>query len=271
MPELPEVETVKRGLEPVLTGSILTKVILNRPNLRYPFPDNMAQHLEGKRCLGLRRRGKYIWMDMDGDLTLVIHLGMSGSFTINSKQSSKHDHVIFETNQGDVITYNDPRRFGFMIFVETGNEHHHKAFKNMGEEPLGNHFHGDALRLKLKNKKSPIKTALLDQSVVAGVGNIYACEALYMAGISPLRQSDTLSKTAAQNLTDAIRTVLMAAIESGGSSLRDHKQTDGTMGYFQHSFKVYGQAGKICPETGGEIKKITQSGRSTFYCPAKQK
>lgn len=271
MPELPEVETVKRGLEPVLTGATFTKLTLNRPNLRYSFHPDMKKIVEGAQCLGLRRRGKYLWIDLNNGQTLVVHLGMSGSFTINPTEIKKHDHVIFETDKGDIITYNDPRRFGFMIFVGTGKEHDHKSFSNMGVEPLGNEFHGEALCNTLKNKKSPIKTALLDQSVVAGVGNIYACEALYMAEISPLRPANKLTKADGQNLVDAIRTVLAAAIESGGSSLRDHRQTDGTMGYFQHSFNVYDRAGEKCPETGGAIMRIIQSGRSTFYCPKKQK
>jgi len=271
MPELPEVETVRRGLEPVLSGQIIQSVTLNRPNLRYPFDDKMCEWLEDSKCLGLRRRGKYILMDMDCGQSLIIHLGMSGSFTINSADFKKHDHVIFETNNGDVIAYNDPRRFGFMVFVETGKESDYKSFASMGVEPLGNEFHGDALRDKLKTKKSPIKVALLDQSVVAGVGNIYACEALYMAGISPLKLSKKITKKQADDLAQSIRDVLNAAIESGGSSLRDHRQTDGTMGYFQHSFNVYDRAGEKCPETGGEIKRIVQGGRSTFYCPKKQK
>jgi len=181
-----------RGLEPVLSGSFIKRVTLNRPNLRYHFDDKMIERLQGKKCLGLRRRGKYIWMDMDGGDTLVIHLGMSGSFTINPTAIKKHDHVLFETEKGDIIAYNDPRRFGFMIFVKTGFEHDHKSFSKMGVEPLGNEFNGMALRDKLKTKKTPVKVALLDQSVVAGVGNIYACEALYMSGISPLRQSDKI-------------------------------------------------------------------------------
>lgn len=271
MPELPEVETVKRGLEPVLVGAFFSELALNRANLRYPFPDNMKDRIEGKKCLSLRRRGKYIWMDLDSRETLIIHLGMSGSFTINPDKIKKHDHVVFKTNRGDTIVYNDPRRFGFMIFVETGKEEEYKSFSSMGVEPLGNEFHRAELLQKLKNKKTPIKISLLDQSVVAGVGNIYACEALYMAGISPLKSSDKITKPQAEKIVTAIRDVLNSAIQSGGSSLRDHRQTNGTMGYFQHSFKVYDRAGQKCPETGGEIKKITQSGRSTFYCPAKQK
>jgi formamidopyrimidine-DNA glycosylase len=269
MPELPEVETVKNGLEPVLSGSIIKKVRLNRANLRTPFPDQMVERLQNRRCQNLRRRGKYIWIDLDSNETLVVHLGMSGSFTINPKEVKKHDHVVIETENHKIV-YNDPRRFGMMFFVKTGEEHHHQSFSKMGVEPLGNIFHADHLKAKLDNKKTPIKTSLLDQHIVSGVGNIYACEALYMAGINPTQQSCTLTLSQCENLVHAIKQVLKDAIESGGSSLRDHKQTDGTMGYFQHSFKVYGREGQPCPETGDIIKKITQSGRSTFYCPAKQ-
>ncbi len=271
MPELPEVETVKRGLEPVLTGSTFKAIELYRNNLRTPFPKNMVERLVGKTCTGLRRRGKYIWVDLDSCETLVVHLGMSGSFAINPNAPRKHAHVIFETNRGDRIVYHDPRRFGMMFFVLTGHEADHAAFAKMGPEPLGNHFHVDALMARIKHKKSSIKSALLDQTVVAGVGNIYACEALYDAGISPLRKCHRITKTQADHLVCCIRNVLNAAIQSGGSSLRDHRQTDGTMGYFQHGFKVYNRAGQLCVETGGVIKRVVQSGRSTFYCPAKQK
>lgn len=271
MPELPEVETVKNGLEPVLKGHILTSVTLNRENLRFPFPDAMVKRIEGRECLRLRRRGKYIFIDLESGETLVIHLGMSGSFSINQIENKKHDHVVFKTDHGYIITYNDPRRFGFMFFVKTGEEHKDKAFATMGVEPLGNEFNGAQLHKKLHAKKTSIKSALLDQSVVAGVGNIYACEALYMAGICPLKNSNDLTMDEAENLARAIRHVLTLAIESGGSSLRDHKKTDGTMGYFQHSFKVYNRENMVCEKSGGIIKRIVQSGRSTFYCPSSQK
>jgi formamidopyrimidine-DNA glycosylase len=271
MPELPEVETVKRGLEPVFTGSSFTAVHLHRDNLRTPFPNDMVERLIGKTCRGLRRRGKYIWIDLNSGETLVVHLGMSGSFTINPTEPKKHDHVIFETDRGDQVVYHDPRRFGMMFFVLTGQEDSHPAFTKMGPEPMGNHFHADAFMTKIKHKKSPIKSALLDQTVVAGIGNIYACEALYEAGISPLRVCHRITKPQADRLVSCIRDVLDAAIQSGGSSLRDHRQTDGTMGYFQHGFKVYDREGHLCNDTGGVIKRIVQSGRSTFYCPAKQK
>lgn len=271
MPELPEVETVRRGLEPVLSGSFIVRVTLNRMNLRYPFDDNMVGRLQNKQCIGLRRRGKYMIMDMDDGSSLVIHLGMSGSFTINPTEVRKHDHVIFETHNGDIIAYNDPRRFGFMVFIETDKECDYKPFSKMGVEPLSNDFYDEILYSKLRSRKTPIKIALLDQSVVAGVGNIYACEALYKAGISPLLQSNEVTKSQAGNLVQSVRDVLNLAIQSGGSSLRDHRQTDGTMGYFQHSFDVYDREGEICPVTGGVIQRIVQAGRATFYCAEKQK
>lgn len=270
MPELPEVETVKRGLDPVLSGATLQSIALNRPDLRVPFPDNMAKRLQGRQCMTLRRRGKYIWIDFDHGETLVVHLGMSGSFTINPPENKKHDHVILETDAGHIIHYNDPRRFGMFFIVPTGFEDTHSAFATMGPEPLGNAFHVDYLHGRFKTIKSPIKTALLDQSIVAGIGNIYACEALYMAGISPLRPSHDLTISECDTLTQSIISVLRDAIEAGGSSLRDHKQTDGSMGYFQHAFHVYNREGSICKETGDIIVRIVQSGRSTFYCPEKQ-
>ena len=271
MPELPEVETVMQGLTPFLSNKIIKTVRLNRPNLRLPFDTNMKPWLEGRQCVGLRRRGKYIWMDMDNEKTLVIHLGMSGSFSINPTSKNKHDHVEFITQDNDHLVYNDPRRFGMMFFVNTGHEHEHPSFQSMGVEPLGNGFNATELRNKLKTKNTPIKVALLDQSVVAGVGNIYACEALYLAGINPLKPAKSISRDRLERLTVAIKRVLMDAIHSGGSTLRDHRQTDGTMGYFQHHFNVYDKEGEICPQTGGVIKRITQSGRSTFYCAAKQR
>lgn len=271
MPELPEVETVKRGLEPVLKGKTLVDLILNRENLRFPFPDNMTTSLRHSKIQNLRRRGKYILIDFANDLTLVVHLGMSGSFAINPSEAKKHDHVIFTTNENDRIVYNDPRRFGYMILSDTSTVEGIPSFVSMGVEPLGNHLHSDYLWDKLKARTMPIKVALLDQSIIAGIGNIYACEALYMAGISPLRAANSLQHFELSNLISAIRTVLQSAIESGGSSLRDHRQTDGEMGYFQHNFKVYDRQGEPCPETGCTIKKITQSGRSTFYSPVWQK
>ncbi len=270
MPELPEVETAKNGITPPLLGKAIQSITINRPNLRIPFPKNMKQSLEGQKCINLRRRGKYIWIDFENNLTLVIHLGMSGSLTIDKTTSSPHDHVVFTIQDGTTITYNDPRRFGMMFFVETGKEHNHKAFLNMGPEPLSNDLNAIYLIQKLINKKSPIKTALLDQSIVAGIGNIYACEALYRANISPLRPSNDITEEEATELIIYIRDILNEAIISGGSSLRDHRQADGTLGYFQHTFDVYDREGQTCKITGDKIIRITQSGRSTFYCPEKQ-
>lgn len=270
MPELPEVETVMRGLCPVLHGRTITEVILHRPNLRYPFPDNLSDIVTGQTVKSLRRRGKYIMVNLDNDQSLICHLGMSGSFTINPSNLRPHDHVEFKTDRGDHLTYHDPRRFGFILLINSDTENDYPPFKAMGPEPLGNDFNAQILFQKLQARKTPVKTTLLDQSVVAGLGNIYVCEALYEAGISPLRLSCDISADEAEALTIAIRQVLTSAIESGGSTLRDHRQADGAMGYFQHNFKVYDRAGQQCAVTGGMIERIVQSGRSTFYCRDKQ-
>jgi len=274
MPELPEVETVMRGLIPAMHEKTVRLLDVMRPNLRIPFPDQFAQRLVNRCCLDLSRRGKYILMDIEGGETLVVHLGMSGSFRIISADkpytAMPHDHVMFHMEGRRIVIYNDPRRFGMMFIVPTGQEQTHTAFAMMGPEPLDDGFNGQILYQSLKSRKTPIKVALLDQSVVAGIGNIYACEALYHAGISPLRPANTITKNEAENLVIAIKTVLHDAIRVGGSSLRDHKQVDGTMGYFQHHFRVYGRTGEKCPETGGMIEKIVQAGRSTFYCTEKQ-
>ena len=270
MPELPEVETVMRGLMPVLQGKRIKKMILNRPNLRYPFPENLSQMMAGRVVKSLYRRGKYIVMDIDDGYSLICHLGMSGSFAINPSSRRTHDHIDIYTECGEHIVYHDPRRFGFLISIKTDEIDTYKSFQSMGPEPLGNMFHGEGLFSKLQSKATPIKTALLDQSVVAGLGNIYVCEALYEAGISPLRLSNAVTIDEAHRLVEVIRQVLLSAIESGGSTLRDHRQADGELGYFQHHFKVYGREGEECVETGGDIERIVQSGRSTFYCPTKQ-
>jgi formamidopyrimidine-DNA glycosylase len=271
MPELPEVETVRRGLEPHLHEHRLISITLNRSGLRYPFPKDMKHTLKGKKCHRIRRRGKYLLFDFDDNNTLVVHLGMSGSFTINPSKQNKHDHVIFVTDKDTRIVYHDPRRFGMFFLIKTNKEQGHKTFAKMGPEPFDPSFNASNMIKSLMHKTSPIKTALLDQSIVAGIGNIYACEALYMSGISPLRPANTIKGIRMERLVTAIKDVLNDAILSGGSTLRDHRQTDGTMGYFQHNFKVYGKDGSKCPDTNGIIKKIVQSGRSTFYCPAKQR
>ena len=274
MPELPEVETVMRGLRPVMHSKTVQAMTVSRPDLRIMFPDQFATRLINRRFLNLSRRGKYILMDVEGGETLVVHLGMSGSFRIIPSDKPytpvAHDHVVFHMEGDKTVIYNDPRRFGMMFMVTTGREYDHAAFAAMGPEPLGNQFNGQILFDRLQSRKTPVKVALLDQSVVAGVGNIYACEALYNAGISPTRPANQVTVTEAENLAAAIKTVLDDAIRSGGSSLRDHKQVDGTMGYFQHHFHVYGREGETCPQTGGTIKRIVQAGRSTFYCAEKQ-
>ncbi|MFN3700477.1 MAG: bifunctional DNA-formamidopyrimidine glycosylase/DNA-(apurinic or apyrimidinic site) lyase [Alphaproteobacteria bacterium] len=290
MPELPEVETVKRGLEPVLSGQRIMRCVLNRENLRYPFEKNFAKIVSGALVKALERRGKYIIIHLDGAANLVVHLGMSGQFRIvpavrsskNNEPSAlsepqKHDHVIWEIESGAKVIYNDPRRFGFINFLPQTGWEHSSHFARMGPEPLGNHFHADALMAALKIRKAPIKIALLDQSVVAGVGNIYASEALFRAGISPLLPACDINSAAAENLVQAIKSVLSDAIAAGGSTLKDYKHTDGGLGYFQHNFSVYDRSGEPCAgcdckldKTGG-IQKIVQGGRSTFYCPQKQK
>lgn len=281
MPELPEVETVMRGLEPVLTGAVITKVQKNRPNLRIPFPATIERDLKGRAITHLTRRAKYIFIHLDNDDILVIHLGMSGSVAIVEKgqvyQSQKHDHFLFNLNSGVQIIYNDPRRFG-MIFMMAQSEYvTHKYFAHLGPEPLGNDFSAPILCERLKGKQTTIKQALLDQRVVVGVGNIYACEALYMAGISPAKKAGSIKGDKAERLVKAIRDVLKKAIKAGGSTLKDYKHADGSLGYFQHQFTVYGREKEECKrcdcdilKTGG-IKRIVQSGRSTFYCPRKQK
>ena len=280
MPELPEVETVRQGLEKVLVGRRLSKVIIMRPNLRFPFPLGFQDALKNKRVERLNRRGKFLLLDLDSGKTLIAHLGMSGHFKIYTSELPEieiHDHVLIEVEGGLSVRFNDPRRFGFMDLVDTDELVGSKFLKNMGPEPLENNFNGPSLIKKLARRRSPIKTVLLDQSVVAGLGNIYASEALFRAGISPKRLAVNVLGARAEALVIAIRNVLVDAIAAGGSSLRDHRQPTGELGYFQHYFSVYGRAGKACPgciceitKTGG-IKRISQSGRSTFYCARKQR
>lgn len=280
MPELPEVETVRRGLAEVLEGRRLTQVQAMRPDLRFPLPENFEARLSGRRVETLARRGKFLLIHLQERLTLIAHLGMSGRFRIFKAPPpplERHDHVIFETDGGICVRFNDPRRFGFMDLADTDTLAGHKMLKNMGPEPLANDFNGPVLAAALKGRKSPIKAALLDQSVIAGMGNIYVSEALYRAGLSPKRKSGTVQGGRAENLARAIKDVLNEAIAAGGSSLRDHRQPSGELGYFQHSFAVYGRTGQPCPDCDcdpartGAIRRITQSGRSTFYCAAKQR
>ena len=293
MPELPEVETVRRGLAPVMEGAVVEKLVLNRPNLRFPFPDDFVEVVEGQHITSLGRRAKYLLMDLANGQVIIMHLGMSGSFrTLNEDapgnfhhERSKleaHDHVIFHLRlpggeRAEVI-YNDPRRFGFMLMTERHELDQHKMIRDLGVEPVGNELDGEHLARKFAGKVAPLKAALLDQSIIAGLGNIYVCEALWRTGLSPKRKARTLvlksgkPTTRALKLVDNIKDVINEAIAAGGSSLRDHTQTDGSLGYFQHSFAVYDQEGSACqkPECNGTINRIVQSGRSTFYCPACQ-
>ena len=271
MPELPEVETVRRGLMPAMQGQRLDAVIPRRPDLRFPLPDGFGQRLTGRTVVDIRRRAKFLMVDLDSPDVLIAHLGMSGSFRLGAQAfpEEKHDHVIFKMSGGGEVHYNDPRRFGFMDLWPAADLANHPMLAKLGPEPLDDDaFSGPVLAARLKDKKTPIKAALLDQGVVAGVGNIYACEALYRAGISPKRLAHTVQGARAEKLALAVKAVLTDAIASGGSSLRDHIRPDGELGYFQHSFDVYGRTGEACANAacGAPILQIPQAGRSTFYC-----
>ena len=282
MPELPEVETVRRGLEPSMTGAVITRADVNRPDLRWPFPDRMADRLTGARVLQLRRRSKYILADLDTQETLLIHLGMSGRMTVSGDPLGqfvhdhpavlKHDHVVLHMENGSRVTFNDPRRFGAMDLLDTQTAEAHPLLAKIGPEPLGNDFHEAHLVKVLSAKNTPIKTALLDQTLVAGLGNIYVCEALFRAGIDPRKKAKDLPKASVTALVPIIRDILLEAIEAGGSSLKDFRQAGGELGYFQHRFRVYGQEGALCTaqDCTSAIERITQSGRSTFFCPTCQ-
>lgn len=291
MPELPEVETVRMGLLPVMEGRRITHAETRRGDLRVPFPNDFAGRLTGRKVKKLWRRAKYILGDLDSGETLVIHLGMSGRMSVHvagdtrklgtyvhdmgdpTVGTHKHDHVVFDTDAPARIVFNDHRRFGLMLLVETDALDEHKLFKGLGVEPLSGDFDVAYLTKGLKGKKTPIKSALLDQRVIAGLGNIYVCEALFRARISPKRLAAKVRPDQIKLLVPAIKAVLEQAVKAGGSSLRDHKQTDGDLGMFQHSFAVYGRAGEPCPAKGckGTIKRIVQAGRSTWYCPSCQK
>ncbi|GAC1340738.1 MAG: bifunctional DNA-formamidopyrimidine glycosylase/DNA-(apurinic or apyrimidinic site) lyase [Beijerinckiaceae bacterium] len=293
MPELPEVETVRRGLEPAMAGARFLKVEQRRPDLRFALPERFAARLEGRQVVALGRRAKYLLADLAGGDVLVMHLGMSGSFRIEAgagaatpgrfhhprSAAAAHDHVVFDMSNGARIVYNDPRRFGFMLIVPRAELDVHPLFARMGVEPLGNELDGAALARLFAGKAAPLKAALLDQRLIAGLGNIYVCEALHRAHLSPRRAAGTLARRngaptdRAHRLAEIIPQVLNEAVEAGGSSLRDHRQTDGTLGLFQHNFRVYGREGKPCPNRGcgGTIRRIVQSGRSTFFCPVCQK
>ncbi|MDC0737999.1 bifunctional DNA-formamidopyrimidine glycosylase/DNA-(apurinic or apyrimidinic site) lyase [Cognatishimia sp. SS12] len=283
MPELPEVETVRRGLAPVMEAVQIAKAHVNRPDLRWPFPENMADRLTGATVQQLRRRSKYILAELSTGETLLIHLGMSGRMLISGDPlgrfqhdhpaPQKHDHVVFEMANGARITFNDPRRFGAMDLLDTATAPQHPLLASIGPEPLSNDFNESYLIARLQGRRTPIKSALLDQKIVAGLGNIYVCEALFRAKISPIRHVNTLKETEVRPLVSIIRQVLSDAIEAGGSSLRDFRQANGELGYFQHRFDVYGREGDPCrtPGCAGVIGRITQSGRSSFYCPQCQR
>jgi formamidopyrimidine-DNA glycosylase len=291
MPELPEVETVRRGLEPALTGHALSQVMVKRPDLRIAFPPRFAERLMGRRVARLHRRAKYLLLDFDNGETLVMHMGMSGRFTIHGAKApvkpgrfhlntpedgsgnGKHDHVVFETEEGTRIVFTDHRRFGLMALEMTATLDQAPIFAGLGPEPLDESFTPAVLSAALKGKRTPIKAALLDQRVVAGLGNIYVCEALFRARISPKRLAKTIAGERARRLVPAIKAVLNDAIKAGGSTLRDYARADGELGYFQHHFAVYDREGKSCPgkDCKGKIKRIVQSGRSTFYCPTCQR
>lgn len=279
MPELPEVETVRRGLESKLVGRRFARVIQRRRDLRWPLPPRLPQRLEGRRVEALERRAKYMLWRLEGGETLVVHLGMSGRMTLveaklaNERPFETHDHVVFETDGGWQVRFNDARRFGAVLLLKDTEVAGHKLFKALGPEPLDAAFDGAALAARLKGKRTPIKAALLDQRVLVGVGNIYACEALHRSGISPKRMARTVQGERAAKLMTAIRTVLERSIEDGGSTLRDHQQPDGELGYFQTRFSVYDREGQTCGTRGcgGSIARLVQGGRSTFYCPRCQR
>ncbi|HTR85700.1 MAG TPA: bifunctional DNA-formamidopyrimidine glycosylase/DNA-(apurinic or apyrimidinic site) lyase [Reyranella sp.] len=274
MPELPEVETVRRGLVPRLVGRRIVKLIQRRKDLRMPMPAKFAQKVEGRTVRAIDRRAKYLLIRLDDGQTLIAHLGMSGRMTLHDAKSAaehplhRHDHVVFETDEGWQVRFNDARRFGLMLLVADEAVAKHKLFKGLGPEPLDETFDGAALAGRLKGRRTPIKAALLDQKTLVGVGNIYACEALYLAGISPRRSAHTVQGERADKLVASIKDVLTRSIHDGGSTLRDHVQPGGELGYFQTRFKVYDHAGRVCPtpDCGHLVKRLVQAGRSTFYC-----
>lgn len=281
MPELPEVETVRRGLIPAMEGRRIEAALVRRQGLRFPFPEAMAERLTGARALRLRRRSKYLLIDLDTGETLLVHLGMSGRMTVSGAPLGDyvhaagalqtHDHVVLDMEGGARVILNDARRFGVMDLFPTDGTH--RLLEGIGPEPLGNDFSGPVLAETLRGKATPMKAALLDQRVVAGLGNIYVCEALHRAGISPMRRAGRVSRARLEALVPIIRDVLEEAIEAGGSSLRDHRQASGELGYFQHAFRAYGREGERCRTDGcgGIMRRAVQSGRSTFYCPSCQR
>ncbi|HZR75037.1 bifunctional DNA-formamidopyrimidine glycosylase/DNA-(apurinic or apyrimidinic site) lyase [Bradyrhizobium sp.] len=293
MPELPEVETVRRGLQPAMEGAKIKKAEVRRKDLRFPFQKDFVARLEGQTVTGLGRRAKYLMADLASGDVLLMHLGMSGSFRVVNddngdrpgrfhhprSEDRAHDHVVFHMSSGAEIIFNDPRRFGYMKVIARNAIDEEPLLEGLGPEPLGNEFDADMLARACANKKTSLKAALLDQRVVAGLGNIYVCEALFRAHLSPRRLAATLATKKgettdyARHLVEAIHTVLNQAIKAGGSSLRDHRQTSGELGYFQHSFQVYDREGEKCQTKGcgGIVRRFNQNGRSTFWCPKCQK
>ncbi|MCY4609879.1 MAG: bifunctional DNA-formamidopyrimidine glycosylase/DNA-(apurinic or apyrimidinic site) lyase [bacterium] len=271
MPELPEVETVRRGLEPVLCGQRITDVEVRRPNLRIPFPPDFARRLAGRRVTGLRRRAKYLLVDLDDGEVVICHLGMSGHFVVRRRTNSlpgPHDHVVFTLEDGNEVVFNDQRRFGLMTLVAGTAEDDHRLLRHLAPDPLDNSFTSKTFLARLAGRRTPVKAALLNQQVVGGVGNIYASESLHQARISPRRLAAHVGPGRAATLAGALGDVLHRAIAAGGASLRDHVQTSGEPGYFQHDFRVYGRENDPCPTAGcaGTIRRIIQSGRSTYLC-----
>lgn len=274
MPELPEVETVRRGLIPRMVGHRIVKLHQRRRDLRVPLPPRFAHKVEGRTVQAIDRRAKYLLIRLDDGQTLVAHLGMSGRMTLHDAASAaehpfqRHDHVILETDEGWQVRFNDARRFGLMVLIADAAVAGHKLFRGLGPEPLDEAFDGATLAARLTGRRTPIKAALLDQKTLVGVGNIYACEALFLSGISPRRSAHTVKGERADRLVAAIKQVLLRSIDDGGSTLRDHVQPGGELGYFQTRFNVYDRLGAACPtpKCGRTVKRLVQSGRSTFYC-----
>ncbi|HIG20737.1 MAG: DNA-formamidopyrimidine glycosylase [Methanobacteriota archaeon] len=279
MPELPEVETVRKGLTKYLQGGTISSVVLRREGLRFPFPKDMSNRLINRRIEEIKRRAKYLLIRLDDDSTWLVHLGMTGKFTLFANESEfeeigKHDHVIMRMQNGAIAVYNDPRRFGVMDLIEAGGEQNHRLLARIGCEPLSEKFNAKSLSKSIENKKSPIKTVLLDQRVVAGLGNIYVCEILNRAGVSPRRTASSVASSVGrtgsrcERIVEQTKQVLREAIAAGGSTISDFAAVDGDLGYFAHSFRVYGREGEACltDSCNGTVKRIAQGGRSTFFC-----
>lgn len=293
MPELPEVETVRRGLEPAMVGARFETVEQRRPNLRFPLPEHFAERLTGETVTALSRRAKYLLADLSSGEVLIMHLGMTGRFLVRARgetqvpgefhydhgSASAHDHVVFHLSNGATITYNDVRRFGFMDLVPRAQIETCRHFEGIGIEPLGNELSGETIARLFRGRTAPLKAALLDQRLIAGLGNIYVCEALFRTGLHPQASAGSLAtatgraRAKAHLLAQTIRDVLTEAVQAGGSTLRDYAHTDGSLGYFQHAFRVYDREGQACvtPDCTGTIRRVVQSSRSTFFCPVCQR